>query len=284
MKSTAIAAGITLALGVSTAQAAFTALNDGTYQMEITGGCFAFGDCVTLAVGALADNTAGEASVTIATTTGALLAGTYGSGIAGDGIMGVIDFTLSGGSMTITSFSQDSYLNTPGGTFFLDAIAGVGGMGGSIDGSGNMTFDPTGRQGLAAGFATALGGQPWNLDNTSDGKGTGVFDMFTTGTDTNRSKGLTPGFTLTGAALQDAGADMWTGILVSAGNIGSGWGGFDNTQYSEFWNIAINCIECAGEPEPPEPPPEVIPVPAAVWLFGSGLIGLAGVARRKKSG
>jgi len=26
----------------------------------------------------------------------------------------------------------------------------------------------------------------------------------------------------------------------------------------------------------------VIPVPAAVWLFGSGLVGLAGVARRKK--
>ncbi|NOR25951.1 MAG: VPLPA-CTERM sorting domain-containing protein, partial [Desulforhopalus sp.] len=24
------------------------------------------------------------------------------------------------------------------------------------------------------------------------------------------------------------------------------------------------------------------PVPAAVWLFGSGLIGLIGVARRKK--
>jgi len=26
----------------------------------------------------------------------------------------------------------------------------------------------------------------------------------------------------------------------------------------------------------------VVPVPAAVWLFGSGLIGLVGVARRKK--
>ncbi|MCW9006033.1 MAG: VPLPA-CTERM sorting domain-containing protein [Gammaproteobacteria bacterium] len=26
----------------------------------------------------------------------------------------------------------------------------------------------------------------------------------------------------------------------------------------------------------------VVPVPAAVWLFGSGLIGLAGFARRKK--
>lgn len=29
-------------------------------------------------------------------------------------------------------------------------------------------------------------------------------------------------------------------------------------------------------------PPSAVPVPAAVWLFGSGLIGLVGVARRKK--
>jgi hypothetical protein len=29
-------------------------------------------------------------------------------------------------------------------------------------------------------------------------------------------------------------------------------------------------------------PPELIPVPAAVWLFGSGLLGLVGVARRRK--
>jgi len=29
--------------------------------------------------------------------------------------------------------------------------------------------------------------------------------------------------------------------------------------------------------------PSAVPVPAAVWLFGSGLIGLAGVAKRKKA-
>jgi len=29
--------------------------------------------------------------------------------------------------------------------------------------------------------------------------------------------------------------------------------------------------------------PQPVPVPAAVWLFGSGLIGLAGVARRRKT-
>ncbi len=30
-------------------------------------------------------------------------------------------------------------------------------------------------------------------------------------------------------------------------------------------------------------PPPAVPVPAAIWLFGSGLLGLVGVARRKKS-
>lgn len=31
------------------------------------------------------------------------------------------------------------------------------------------------------------------------------------------------------------------------------------------------------------PPAGVVPVPAAVWLFGSGLLGLVGIARRKRS-
>jgi hypothetical protein len=30
-------------------------------------------------------------------------------------------------------------------------------------------------------------------------------------------------------------------------------------------------------------PPTVVPVPAAVWLFGSGLLGLVGIAKRKKA-
>ena len=29
--------------------------------------------------------------------------------------------------------------------------------------------------------------------------------------------------------------------------------------------------------------PSAVPVPAAAWLFGSGLIGLVGIARRRKT-
>jgi hypothetical protein len=132
-----------------------------------------------------------------------------------------------------------------------------------------MTFDPTGRDGIAGKFAGSLGLLPWNIDNATDGQGTGLWETFTTLTSTNRAQGFTPGFTLTGSALQDAGTGMWTGTLVSAGNIGAQWGDFNQTQYSEVWNIKITRDA-------------VIPVPAAVWLFGSGLLGLVGVARRRK--
>jgi len=271
MKKTLLATSIALTLGTTATEAAFTSLADGAYQMAITGGCFGFGNCVTLGTGILWDNTnAGQTTFVQTVTAGPLPAGTYGSGIVGDGVMGVIDFNLSGGNISVTSFSQDSYLNTACGTFFLRG-PDTSGMGGSIDATGNMVFDPTGRLALAASFSTTLGENPWNLDNGSDGLGTGLYEQFTTGTTSNRKKGVSPGFTLTGTTLQDAGAGIWTGTLVSAGNIGTTWGGFNLTQYSEEWNIKITFTSA-------------VPVPAAVWLFGSGLAGLVGVARRRRSG
>ena len=270
MKKTLLVAAIASTMGLATsASAAVTGMVDGTYTLTITGGCFDFSNCQTSGKGALTDNTTANQ----ADTSGFGTTPTYGSGIINDGVMGIIDFTISGGIISnITSYSQDSYLNTAGGTFYLRA-ADMTTMGGTIDQTtGAMTFDPTGRAGLAAGYLTTLGEQEWNRDNTSNGLGTGLFDQWTTGTSSNRAQGFTGGFTVTGSDFVDAGTGTWTGTLVSAGNIGQAWGGFDNQQYSEVFNTTLTL----------NTPASTVPVPAAVWLFGSGLLGLVGVARRRK--
>ena len=56
-------------------------------------------------------------------------------------------------------------------------------------------------------------------------------------------------------------------------------GTFENGSFG-FYNFSQQNVRYAGITEDIAPP---VPVPAAIWLFGSGLIGLVGVARRKKS-
>ena len=289
MNKNILAASIALSLGAfaPTANAAFTSLSAGNYTLDITGGCFAFGDCTSVGTdptdvngaGDFSAMTAGQASTTVPGPGGVRAAGsTVGSGSLTAGDYGTITFSLdSTGNMTINSYAQTSYLATTGGTFFVDALgsAGVSQMGGSIDGSGNVAFDPTGREGMAGNFATGIGVQPWN-----DSKKTGVYDQFTTGSVTNQAKGGSAAFTMTGTALTDDGTGGWMGTIVSTGNInGDNWTGFSNVQFSEVFDVSITCSDAAGTGcNAP-----AIPVPAAVWLFGSGLLGLVGVARRRKS-
>ena len=73
-------------------------------------------------------------------------------------------------------------------------------------------------------------------------------------------------------------------VLIKDGNQSPAWYLFNINDWDgkmalhleDFWvgNGAISHVAIFSSP---------IPVPAAVWLFGSGLLGLVGIARRKKA-
>ena len=56
---------------------------------------------------------------------------------------------------------------------------------------------------------------------------------------------------------------------------GASWNGTDTLELSDFWpgQGAISNVRIYGNP---------VPIPAAVWLLGSGLLGLVGIRRRFK--
>ena len=65
--------------------------------------------------------------------------------------------------------------------------------------------------------------------------------------------------------------------FVAGTDDGIGGSPMDNGPFSGFnANFDMTVVTVTGITAPP------IPVPAAVWLFGSGLLGLVGVARRRK--
>ena len=262
MNKTLVAASVAMALGSGVANAAFLAPGS-TGTINLTGGCFTFGDCAIGGLGNVTDNAI--------TVRGA------GTGIAGDGLVGSISFTVGGdgNTLTINSFQQDTYTGTAGGDFALNV--GVANSSGFISDTGDVSLSME-RFGFP-NFFSYLDNSVWNVDNsaTISGQGdstSGSLDAWTTGTDSNWTPG-TPGTAAgsgSGSALVAAGAGSWTGAVVNFGNVGAAWTAFDGTPYTEKFNITVNGVA----------PPE-IPIPAAVWLFGSGLLGLVGVARRKKS-
>jgi hypothetical protein len=267
-----LASAIALVVGVSTfGQVSAATLAAGTYDMNIlttpeyvagTGipdvGCtgsvcanssFTFGGFPSFSSQRMTDN---------ATT----VAGA--GGIGGDGYAGVINFTVDGGgNLTFNSYSVDTIAGTAAGSF-AQYVSDVSGMSGSIDGSGNINFTPTNRFANTSG--PVITGNPWNVTDYSD-NGTptdptddtfSTWQPFTTGMQTGGAGNIT------GQALDDA----MHAVLVSATAVGANWGTFAGGTYYEVWSVDIT--------------PATVPVPAAVWLFGSGLVGLVGIARRKR--
>ncbi len=228
---------------------------------------------------------AAPSSSSQAMTDNGLTAFGYGSGIAGDGEAGDIGITVAGSGGTGTTFT------VTGGT------PGVSGMSGTVNGTtdGAMTFNPTGRLGAIDGAANMVN-LPWNI-----APGNAAYQTFSTASATanavNGTTGALTPTTIYGTYFTPiSGTSNYTGTLVSGGQVGSAWGSFSGVGYFEVWNVNLilkapatvhsgfnvdTIPGTAGGDFAQYVAP--VPIPAAAWLFGSGLLGLVGIARRKKS-
>lgn len=220
---------------------------------------------------------------TLGMTDNSVLLGGKGSSIGGDGFAGIIEMNVSSGGITVPGTS----------------------MTGSVDGAGNMTFDPTGRQGMFDSPAT-LTDLPFYIDDAANcfsgsgcsSNGNTTWTTFTTGSASAIFFSAQGGAPINGSVLSNAGdldgdaIDDFQGVLVSGGQIGSLWGSFFGVGYYEAWQVEILSGTVAsgfnvdtvfnGPGGNIAQYTSAVPIPAALYLFGSGLFGLLGVARRKK--
>ncbi len=101
---------------------------------------------------------------------------------------------------------------------------------------------------------TGPGDGVWNWSSDNNGGNTG--DWIELLRDTSPGAWQSPTFDLT---LADNEADVWVAFWLDNGE----------NDFSKFDNVVVTADAA------------VVPVPAAVWLFGSGLLSLVGIARRK---
>jgi hypothetical protein len=205
-------------------------------------------------------------------TDNGLLVGGLGSGFNGDFEAGKIGLSVQAtGEIAITSFSVDSIENTAFGTLaqYGDLSSAYG-----TTTATDTNFRFSGR--LGATDFNPISGARLNVDNFSI-PGNTTWSLFTTQTACNSLgciDGQAVGYGPAGLGGGINGGTNYTAIFVSAGVLGNDWGSAAGTPYFEVWNSTSTITYVSALSS--------VPVPAAVWLFGSGLLGLIGIGKKRK--
>ncbi len=211
-----------------------------------------------------------------------------------DNTIAAITSDATGLDAATTSISGDLYQNA-GGTIFgaIDANGDEDAFSFYLDGTSSFTavidfVDATLTGALVRPSIMLL--QDFGGGLYKKATSNAIADGTTTGTQTISYNPAAPSGPAAGAGVGGAGNYL---LLVSAfGNTatnpgsasmspvtfdGATWGGDVMTPSggtAATYNATISGVANA---------PSAVPVPAAVWLFGSGLMGLVGVARRRKA-
>ena len=187
----------------------------------------------------------------------------------------------------------------------LGSMAGIaqaapwtGGHSGTMSSATFTMYDPTGAiNNVDAAVTGSIGGGTWSVASTAT-----FFGLLWAA---HSGTTFGPG-TYTIDTADGGGGPTYT-FTVGAGQRGGhilfNWGATTNIDVVNVWNVCSGCgshtsLDVDGDGTPgigmidgPFPgfsanfdfQVAAVPVPAAVWLFGSGLLGLVGVARRKKA-
>jgi len=180
------------------------------------------------------------------------------------------------------SFFLDQSNELPNGTNYLSVMltenetSGVDFLVQTLDPLNNLAGSNFGIQSFGFSFADCTWGEisglpdNWGVQNNKQMSSFGGFDIRLMGRGNSRTDSLS--FTVNGVSLNDFGS------LFSTHVAGFEWCLIDDNRRN--WCDGKNCTTSAffaGSMSVSQ-----VPIPAAVWLFGSGLIGLAAVTRRKK--
>jgi hypothetical protein len=286
-KKTILGAAVATSLGIAAVPVAHADMITGTWT-----GIFTMLD----PTGAALTNSGNIGSCYSAAEDTDTVPGNYTGGCTRTGtVTGTMTFDTAtfSGSASITPFSFfGSGKASATGATFVAVGDGKGGPGTLV--LGNMGFDWNGTFGIpvslvfdGAGFFGAVGAGLTVGEVLSGGatpasaNGDGAFDggalLATTVINTSTVAGAGLGSNPSGTLPLSGFASTIGGDPMIAGPFPGFNANFD------FMSVTVTgCTDTDNTGFACAPAP-VVPVPAAVWLFGSGLLGLVGVARRRKS-
>jgi hypothetical protein len=152
----------------------------------------------------------------------------------------------------------------PSDTIFFFAAGGTVNIDITVDSTGSLTGGVIGDDLLVTGAVDTYSGTLLTAEVSQ-------FGYFDSGGPTDSFDFL---FSITGGALATDFGGTGADLAVRLSSEQSDFTGDFSVDFSG---------EAKGSMGPPPLPPQIVPVPAAVWLFGSGLLGLLGIARRTRA-